>query len=466
MNENRRREQALQTKPIGWLQLILLMLPGIAPYYFYGALTVVWGIVILLTLYAFISGKAEWIWYCIAASPVLEVWSRMSKASYVPFEIGKYYLLLALPLILWYHIRHRSYPPAYRTGMIMLLVLIPSLIIGFTAFDREQWVFNILPILELGALLMLTARERWTIERFGKTLRWALIPILPFLVHLALRAPVISELSFVLSANAEAAGGFGSNQVSTILANSIVIVVVLLIIGYPLFPFKWMSYVLIGYLAFRGLLTFSRGGTVTAVLSIAVAIIPAMFASTRGFARNMGLIMFLTVFGLGLFWLINNYTGDKLLQRYLGETAGTLSGTRIKTLNVATSGRSELINADFKIFAGNFLFGVSPVEARHLRGKFGALENSAAHTEFTRLLSEHGIGGLCTALILLIFPLIWVRKQKFSAWKKVSSALFALAILTSLHSAMRTNTTVVFYVLAAIPVVMNSHWFMKFKNSD
>lgn len=455
--------QEQTAKPISWLQILLLIVAGGVAYLFPPVITLVWLSVFGTTIYAYISRRTHWVWYGIAASPALEVWARMSKAPAVPYEVGKYYLMLACTVLLLYQVRHGGAKALSRAGLVLVLFLLPSLIVALEHFDREQWVFNVLGLAELGVLLWLASKERWSINRYCETLRIALLPIINMAVYVTLRSPGFADMSFMLGANVDAAGGFGSNQVSTLLGAGIVISALLLMLRYPVFPYRWVGVLFIGYLGFRGLLTFSRGGMLTALIAICAAVLPFMFSSIRTFLRYSLYILWLCVVGWGMFGIVNNLTGDKLLQRYKGETQGTLSGNRKKTLNVATSGRSDLALADVEIFKRNIFFGVGPGAAKSMRRIYGAVEDSAAHTEITRLLSEHGLGGLFAGLVFLLFPFYWVFKQKLRVWQGVIIGLFTLSILTSMHSAMRTNVTTVFYVLAAMPVIMSKYWLQRLK---
>lgn len=434
--------------------MMMVIFAGISSYFVPAIVTAVWAALFVITVIASISGRQNWIWYAIAASPGMEIWSRMSGAPLVVDEIGKYYLLLAIPAIILYHFREESHRPLYNTGLWIIALLIPSLIVNLTDFDREQWVFNILGLTELSVLLILTARERWDIERFIRTLQLATLPIVASVIFLAMKSPSISAMTFSLGANFKAAGGWGSNQVATVLGLGIMLLALLLMLKRPLFTLKWISYLLIAFLLFRSLLTFSRGGVVSAVAAIGVAMFYIMFSNRRSFAQYSFVLFALIVIGGLTFIQVNDIAGNKLLQRYMGETPGTLSGSSQKTWKKITSGRSDLVLADFQIFSEYPLFGVGPGGGKFLRYKYGGPKEAAAHTEFTRLLSEHGLGGLLASLILLIFPLLWIRRQRYALWKGVSGALFCMAILTAAHSAMRTNTTTVCYVLAAMPIVM------------
>lgn len=453
----------MQHKGLGILHIILLTIVGVVSVSFPAMVSLLWAYALMAAIWGAISNKTELIWYGIAASPMLEVWARMSKSPFVPFESGKYFLLITIALLFIHHAKVRSEKPVHRAGLILMLFLLPSLLVALPNFNFEQWIFNGFGVLELAILLLFAARERWTIERFCKTLWYGLIPVIPILVYLTVKTPAYNDLTFVIGANFDAGGGFGSNQVSTILGNGVLLTTILLLLNYPIFRFKLFSFVLLAYLLFRGMLTFSRGGIMGAAISVCILIIPAMFANPKAFLKYSGFTAIIALLVFLAFSAVNNLSGNKLLLRYEGETKGTAQGTRQKTINTITSGRSTLASADLAIFQRNILFGVGPGAAKKLRVIYSANDETASHTEFSRLLSEHGLGGLFAILTLLVFPIAWIRRQNIALWRSVSAALFVIALFTSFHSAMRTNTTSVYYALAAIPVLMNSIWVRKLK---
>lgn len=457
-----------QTKPYKvneisyWLVLVAMAL-GYASYLEKYTITIVWAVVVIGSIYSLLVNKAYFIWYAIALSPFLEVWSRMVKrVPLVPMEVGKYFLLLACILLLIDHFYRNKNRGLYNAGMYIILALTPSLVVAFSVFDREQWTFNILSMLELAILLIVTSKERFDIDRVCNILQVSLLPMLSIAVFLTLKTPDYNDIDFKLGANKEASGGFGSNQVSSIIGMGMTLIVLLVQLKRPFFKIIWLNYLLLGYLAFRGLLTFSRGGVIGALLAIVISLLPQIFNNIRAFFRTLALIIILGLLGVLIFNKVNDITDNQLLLRYEGETTDTKNGLKTKTLNTSTSGREEIVVADLAIFANNSFFGVGPGQAKELRPLYGTNEESAAHIEVTRLLAEHGIGGAIVVLIFLGFPIYWVRKQKNGVWKSVSSGLFTIAIFTSMHSAMRTNITVVCYALAAMPVLLNPYWKAKF----
>lgn len=412
-------------------------------------IAVIWLAILLATIWNYLKGNMSGVWYCIAASPGMEVWSRMSRAPLVADEIGKYYLVVAIGVILLHRLKNVAHYPVHHIGKILLLILLPSLVVNLATFNYDNWVFNGLGIIELTLLLLLSSGERWDVEKFCKALQYALYPLFGILVFVTLKTPTYEDFEFRLGANSS--GGFGSNQVATILGVGILVSTILIVLKRPLIAFRLLNYAMIGYLLFRGLMTFSRGGILVAAIGVVILFLPNMLASLRSFIRFTVVFAMLFAIGYLVFEKVNDVTDNKLMLRYMGETVGTLDRTKEKSLNSITSGRADIVASDWLIFKENPIFGVGIGYSAEERRKYG-FEATVAHTEFSRLLSEQGIGGAFAAFGLALFAFTWVFKQRLSAWKGVTGALFSLAILTTFHAAMRTNTSAVFYALAAIPV--------------
>jgi hypothetical protein len=444
---------ATKARSLNFVQVLLLGILGIVPYYSGSVLSAIWLGVFLLSFAGFTKNRMNWVWYGIAASPGLEVWSRMAKAPYIPDEIGKYYLAWCILLLLIHNIRRASAPPQHRIGDIVLLFLLPGSIVALAHFNYEQWVFNALGIFEICLLLMFAARERWEIENFCRTLQFSLLSIVLMLIFLTIKSPNIFNIEYKLGANSQASGGFGSNQVSTILGAGVSIAVLLQLLHRPLFTYALLNYMLIAYLSLRGLLTFSRGGMIVAMVTILIAMSPYIFANIRSAIKYSLIIIGIALAGLLVFKKANDISGNMLLYRYQGETYSTLSGKKEKNWDVVLTGRGRIASSDWLIFKDNVLFGAGPGGGKRLREDYG-YHGSAAHTEATRLMSEHGVGGIIAFLCLLVFPFLWLRRQRIPQWKGIIAALFALSFLTTFHAAVRTNTSIVFYVLAAIPVLL------------
>ena len=107
-----------------------------------------------------------------------------------------------------------------------------------------------------------------------------------------------------------------------------------------------------------------------------------------------------------------------------------------ETGNLSGSGRIQIMLIDLQIFYDNILFGVGPGQAVQLRKDYGYRKFVSAHSEFTRLLSEHGILGLLSILCIILMTLIDLRKRNREE-KCIQLGMALLALLTMSHSAMR-----------------------------
>ncbi len=336
----------------------------------------------------------------------------------------------------------------YHTGKILLLVLLPSFIYALITvpFNYEDWVFNVVGVVAIALLLLFAAKERWTENQLLRCVTFSVYMIIPVIISITLKTPDYDSVNFNVGAV-----GFAPNQVSTILGAAIFLIFIPVVLNRPIFKPVAVNYVIIGYVFLRGLLTFSRGGMIVAVTSVLILLIPIIFKSKKAIVQSLFVLFITAVCGAGVFYFANKLSGDHLLQRYKGDTKGTLSGEKEKTVNTFTNGRFEIATTDLKIFVDYPLLGVGPGQARYLREKYGGFE-VIAHVEFSRLLSEHGIGGLLVVIILVLFSIGRVSNIRSKKGKAISAGLFTLALLTTFHAAMRTNTTIALYVLGAMPV--------------
>lgn len=414
-------------------------------------LAAVWIGLGLWALWEFWRNRPDRIWMAMAMTPGLEVWSRMQDQIPLPYEVGKYSLAYFLFLLVLNLGQRGGAPSAYSSGFWILLLLIPSLWVGLPQFQFGDWVFNALAIVELGLGLFLLARQRWNLNQWFRCLRAGLWPLVGVLVYLSIHNPLDLELKFGAGASVELTDGFGSNQVSTILGLGLFLTAVLLVVRRPFFPYIWMNYMLAAWFLVRGMLSFSRGGMLMAIAAILCLSIPYFFSRRGPIWVQLLRLGLVTVLAIGGFIQINAWTGNALWLRYLGETPGTLAGTREKDWRVITSGRTDILRTDWAMFLDYPLFGIGPGQSMPNRPRYG-YPVAAAHTEFSRLWAEHGMGGLAVSLILVGFAWSWCRRQKNPALAWILAGFFLLSLGSSLHSAMRTNITLILYWLAAAPL--------------
>ena len=94
------------------------------------------------------------------------------------------------------------------------------------------------------------------------------LPLLCLVTYLYFYAPNIQDVVTGTQSNFETSGGFGPNQVSTILGLGIFIFFVQLMLNSSNGILQIINGGLVLFFAYRGLITFSRGGIYTGVAMI------------------------------------------------------------------------------------------------------------------------------------------------------------------------------------------------------
>ncbi|MEO7767235.1 MAG: O-antigen ligase family protein, partial [Ferruginibacter sp.] len=269
-----------------------------------------------------------------------------------------------------------------------------------------------------------------------------------FVTFITIRTPDFSDIEFNLGANNETAGGFGTNQVATLLGAAICLLIIMIDQRQYLFN-RIVTLTMTLYFTLRALLTFSRGGLIGVLISVLVSYI--FFKNLK--QRDIIKFIVIAIFSVVIFFATNQLTGGQLLLRYEGETAGTISGSREKDANVLLSGRATYAEIDIDLWFDNLILGVGPGNSQFMRYKYGVFDEAPPHTEATRLLGENGIFGLAINLILIIWPIFIVYRTPDKSIRFIKSILFIFAYATTFHSVMRTGITPLFYGLASMKII-------------
>ena len=384
-----------------------------------------------------------------------EVFGRILKAyPYIPWEVSKYVLISSFIILLLINkIKNPS-----KIGLLIILLLIPGTLIDLSSkVNLELLINNLFGIASLAVLLVIIKDYSITKQDFDSILRLLWYSTIPTLIYVIIRTPEITLLNFTLNANFQATAGFGSNQVASILG-----------IGMFLSFYAWMNKHLfsgnhsldglfIGLFAYQGFLTFSRGGMV--VVLIAVVVYYILFRSSNFYTdiikiRKLRPFFFFSsaiIIILVTFFFIQNISEGNITRRYAGDTAATLSGAQIKTINTITTGRYDLFKEDLNLWYKNFIFGTGIGASKFLRGN--GFNEISPHTEISRLLAEHGIFGLI--IILIMFGLVYrsYNINKSNSYRGILVCLGLIAIGTAMHSAMRTFITPIFFCLSTMRII-------------
>jgi hypothetical protein len=272
-----------------------------------------------------------------------------------------------------------------------------------------------------------------------------LYPIAAMVVYMFLFNPSVRDVVTGTDSNSATSGGFGPNQVSTILGLGMFVVFVRLL-------FFSKTYLLLGFnaffllvLSYRGLITFSRGGVYTGIAMIVVLLLATYpLVSLKGKFKVNVVAILLLFSGIVVFGYSISQTGGLILNRYKGEDAlGREKSSKF-------SGREELAASEFQMFMENPITGIGVGKNKEYREELIGI-SAASHNEMTRMLAEHGLFGIVNLLILLITPFVFYLDNRQHVFLL---SFFVFWFLTINHASMRIAAPAFIYSLTLLQVVL------------
>lgn len=384
----------------------------------------------------------------IAYLTSFELLARMSQTSpFIPYELGKYLLFLMLCIGL-YKFKSKSI-----IGLVMLLLLLPAMFFDKSGeVTRSSLIFNLMGPINVALAIWFFHGKSISKTQLIRLLRISILPLVAILASTIFKTPSYNELEFSLGANFATSGGGGSNQVSTVLGLGMFISFIFLVNKWNLTGYRITDFLLFFLFGFQGLLTFSRGGILGGVLGILIIVYFVIKAPKRKKAAfrlpHLGKAFLLSIFLIvTTFQIADSITGGLLGLRYLGETAGTLAGTKEKSLNSITTGRVDIFLEDLELWDSSPILGVGAGASSYMRN-FSHFYLS--HVEMSRLVSEHGLLGVLYFTLLLYVLLLILLKKQTPMEKGIMVAFFIIALYTTFHAAMRTYLTPLFIGLSLI----------------
>lgn len=372
-----------------------------------------------------------------------EVFIRMSKAM-ILYETGKYSVILFLIIGIFVGKFKQKFSVALAFYLLLLLLGIVFTRVPEGEYIRKAIAFNLSGPFVLGIAGLYFYKRNITKENLSNALFFMLLPLFSMVSYLYFKTPDLREIVFAGAANFETSGGFGPNQVSTILGLGIFIISALILMNKRVTGYLLLDVFVLLYFVYRALLTFSRGGLITGVVAIiSFVIFYTLFKklSLGAFISYAGLT---AVFIVSVWLYTSNITGGMLDNRYAGKNA---KGVQKKDIS---SGRVAILNEQIASFVENPL-GIGVGNGKYKR--LGAVGNltPTSHNEVGRLIEEHGIIGFMILLLLLGLPLLnfWNMDNYNRAF---TTAFYVFWFLTINHSAMRIAFPGFIYGLSLIHI--------------
>jgi hypothetical protein len=385
-------------------------------------------------------------YYALGAAAYIaaaEIFLRMNSA--MPFwELGKYLVIFFMLLGMFYEgFKLKAWPI-----LAFLFLLLPGVIVGYLNFDyfdesfRKTILFNLSGPLSLFATALFCYQREIKFKTLLKVVDLMMLPVLTMVVYIILYAPALENIVFTTESNQAASGGYSGNQVSTVLGLGMFLAYIRFLIPYKNYLLNVINTGLLGLLTYRCLLTFSRGGFITAIVMMVVFTV--LYINWAPLAKKAKATVKLVGLGIGGFLLwgtVMAVTGGLIYNRYAGKN--TLGEDKD-----ITTGRGEIISNELLAFFEDPFLGVGVG-----MGKFYRIEiegdGGASHNEVSRMLAEHGVLGIFALLILLLIPLGFLLSKNKNL---LMLPFVAFWFLTINHSAMRVALPGFMYGFALLSV--------------
>ncbi len=378
--------------------------------------------IVLAGLYAIAKRNLGLVACLVAYLVGAEVLWRQVKAP-VPYQTAPYVMILLSAVVVVMVIGKLN--GTARLAALYLMLLIPSIINTIRtagAEAREMIAFALSGPAALACFVAFTSQVRSTPAQYRRILWTALISAVgPLTVALS---EIQSELAkgrsieFKDQSNFLTSGGFGPVQVSAVLGLGVVIAIILTIYDTNRIA-RYLAGTLALIFSVQSLLTFSRGGMFSAAIGLS-ALAVAQARDRR--IRNRVLVVVAVALTLGYFVVVpflTDFTGGAFEKRFTD----------------TESSRTDLAANDTQIFTNNIVFGVGPGMTKYQRLTFEICQlrsdkcsdESSSHTEFTRLLGEHGIPGIAAGVVLFVLAFRALRGSKVDRPFAVAFIFWAVA---------------------------------------
>ncbi len=373
----------------------------------------------------------------------IEVFLRMTGGN-ILYEFSKYGVIFFL-IVGMYYSGFSKYAVPY---WIFLLLLIPGIIVATETLNlgtdiRKPIAFNISGPVCLGIASLYTYNRKILFSSLNSILLSLSLPVITITVYLILYTPSIKDVITGTGSNYESSGGFGPNQVSTILGIGMFVFFSRFLLESKSKLLFIINLIIVFNISYRGLTTFSRGGMITGLVMIIVLI---FFLNRRikyhGKVKLNFLILLMSILLIFVWIYSSNQTGGLIEKRYANQDA---SG-RVKESRF--TGREEIAENEFQDFLESPIFGIGVAKGIELRYEQTGLI-TASHNEISRMMSEHGTLGIIALLIIFITPIILYIDNAQNIYM---FCFLIFWLLTINHAAMRIAAPAFVYSLTLLKV--------------
>lgn len=332
------------------------------------------------------------------------------------WETGKYVIILISALGCLKNFG--KYP--FNFSLVPYFLLLTPAIFLMPSFNRETVAFALAGPFAIVTTSLFFSRLEINNEQLKNLLLTILASVLTFSI-LALVGIINSdEIEFKVASNLFTSANTGPNQVSSVLSLGAFAAFIYAFLEKERKFLRFLVMALGIGLFVQVTLTFSRGGLYTLAGAVAMG---GFFLIRDKKARRSYILIVLASFLVFYFLLF------PALEQW---TSGAL-GARLR--DTEPTGRIEIIQSDLEVFMENPVFGIGLGQSNYEHARYFRVSN--AHTEYSRMLAEHGVFGLISLLIFVIVLGLKILQRNESVNKAVLVACMTWGLLFMAHSATR-----------------------------
>lgn len=372
-----------------------------------------------------------------------EVFLRMTGGNPI-YEFSKYGVIIFIIIGMYYSGFSKGAIPYW----FFLLLLVPSVVLSAFVLSTDTNIkntiaFNISGPVCLGISSLYTYRRKILLTQMNAILLSMGLPIISCVVYLIFFTPSVQDVVTSTQSNFETSGGFGPNQVATILGLGMFIFFSRIILESKTKLSLFFNMIIAITIAYRGVITFSRGGMITGIIMIVLLIVFLYSKANLNGRVKLNVILLLIITSITVVWIYTSFqTGGLINKRYANQDA---SGNAKES---TFTGREDVALSELNMFLDNPILGVGVgkgVEVRLMETGNKVL----SHDEITRMLAEHGSLGILGLLILFFTPLFLYLDNKFNMYLL---CFLAFWFFTINHAAMRIAAPAFVYSLSLLHI--------------
>ena len=331
---------------------------------------------------------------------------------------------------------------------LYFLLLIPSVLVTMSNQEidveiRKAITFNISGPVCLGLCALYCYKRQLTFSQLQNIVVLFGLPVVATLVYLLLYNPSVRDVVTGTQSNFATSGGFGPNQVATILGLGMFVFFCQLVFiskSKMIVALNGFLFVLTSY---RAIVTFSRGGVITGFAMIVLVLIAAyLFSNSSGKRKLKWIVVVSGILAFAIWSYSVVQTSGLINKRYANQdAAGREKEDRL-------GGREAVMGTELDLFKENPVMGVGIGLGKIFREQEIGQE-VASHNEITRLLAEHGMFGIFILVILLLTPLILFINNYQNIY---FFSFYIFWLLTINHAAMRLAAPAFVYALTLLNI--------------